>query len=268
MSRTSVRPKRTEQLYRKVLVAGSGRMGTPIAHYLRELGYDAYTIDSSAPKTLDHRDLRADVTDSSVNALIRGFDMVISSLPYYLNTSLAERCFKQGTMYMDLGGRKDVTAKINKMSEEFDTYAMTDMGLAPGLVNHIGIDMVKNLKESEVNIDTVRMYCGGVAKNRWLDDPYNHIPTWSWDGLYNEYRDDCEILQDGEIVTVPALGGNKRTVLRFNGDLPINMEAFYTSGGVGHSLEQFKKMGHWLNWYSWLNQFYQCDVSHRSCSKP
>ena len=59
------------------------------------------------------------------------------------------------------------------------------------------------------------------------------------DGLINEYRDDCLILEDGEIKTVKGMDG----VEQIEGNNFGRMEAFYTSGGASHSIHSMKERG-------------------------
>ena len=62
--------------------------------------------------------------------------------------------------------------------------------------------------------------------------------TWSFDGLINEYKDDCVVLKDRLILTASGMDGLE-TVASSLGDL----EAFYTSGGVAHSITSMLKRG-------------------------
>jgi len=63
--------------------------------------------------------------------------------------------------------------------------------------------------------------------------------TWSVDGLINEYRDDCLVLEDGEIKTVKGMSG----VEDIEGKKFGKMEAFYTSGGASHSIHSMQSRG-------------------------
>jgi saccharopine dehydrogenase-like NADP-dependent oxidoreductase len=86
--------------------------------------------------------------------------------------------------------------------------------------------------------EDILMMVGGIPANP-TNPPLNYEVTWSYDGLINEYRDDCKILKDGEIQTVKGMAGLSKVQGTEIGDL----EAFYTSGGISHTLEDMKKRG-------------------------
>ena len=63
--------------------------------------------------------------------------------------------------------------------------------------------------------------------------------TWSYDGLLNEYRDNCIALINGEQITVNGMDG-----YQFPIDSEIGpLEAFYTSGGAAHTVAIMQERG-------------------------
>ena len=84
------------------------------------------------------------------------------------------------------------------------------------------------------------MMVGGLPEyHQSTKNPLRYAVTWSVDGLINEYRDDCLILEDGEIKTVKGMDG----VEQIEGNNFGRMEAFYTSGGASHSIHSMKERG-------------------------
>jgi saccharopine dehydrogenase-like NADP-dependent oxidoreductase len=63
--------------------------------------------------------------------------------------------------------------------------------------------------------------------------------TWSIDGLINEYKDDCLILEDGEIKTARGMDG----LVELETEKLGKLEAFYTSGGASHSIYSMQARG-------------------------
>jgi organic radical activating enzyme len=89
-------------------------------------------------------------------------------------------------------------------------------------------------------------------KTSWYNDRYGDrssyifssycIPngiTWSVDGLVNEYKDDCIILENGMIYSAKGMDGLEEIETKNLGKL----EAFYTSGGASHTIESMKSKG-------------------------
>ena len=224
----------------KALIFGVGRMGQCIAYAMDELGYDVICADT-VPTEYRLKGLVKKYTfiqlksDKSFKKAIKDVepDIVISSLPYHQLLPVATYCITNDIRYCDLGGRVDVSEDINQLAKEKATKPVfTDLGLAPGWINIVTEHLVSGLSK----VDDIRMYVGGlpVLKN----NPLNYLVTWSVDGLLNEYVDDCSILKNGKLVTVPGMTG-LQTVKTGLDDL----EAFYTSGGASHTLDRMKKRG-------------------------
>jgi saccharopine dehydrogenase-like NADP-dependent oxidoreductase len=162
-------------------------------------------------------------------------DIVISSLPYLYTERVARDCIQQGIRYCDLGGKVSVSTSINEYASEVATAPVfTDLGLAPGWVNILAEQGYKRVYDAT----DVKMMVGGIPLNR-PKGPLKYFMTWSLDGLLNEYRDDCEILQDGQIHTVPGLSNLETIDPEWAGC--VALEAFCTSGGAAHTIKSMQK---------------------------
>jgi|10_taG_2_1085330.scaffolds.fasta_scaffold00238_10 saccharopine dehydrogenase-like NADP-dependent oxidoreductase len=221
-------------------IFGLGRMGQCIAYAMSKLGYKIVCADV-IPAEYKLKGLVKDYefihlkTDKAFKKVIRDHepDIVISSLPYHQLLPIASYCITNNIRYCDLGGRVDVSEEINQLAKAKGVKPVfTDLGLAPGWVNIVS----EHLANTIDNVDTVNMYVGGlpVLKNNLL----NYMVTWSIDGLLNEYVDDCLILRNKKLITVPGMDGLE-TINTCLGEL----EAFYTSGGASHTLNSMKEKG-------------------------
>lgn len=235
----------------KAVIFGLGRMGTAIAYGMNKLGYKVHCADK-VPTEYRLKGLvkgakfnlikkQKDITDLLIYTKP---DIVISSMPYHQLWPVAKACIDRGIRYCDLGGRVDVSEKINDYAKTKGTKPVfTDLGLAPGWVNILGESMVGHPVSPP---DRVELMVGGLPSKVVTNDTYNspnwnplnYQVTWSVDGLINEYRDDCLVLKDGETVTVPGMDG----LVYVNSELG-QLEAFYTSGGASHTIESMKKRG-------------------------
>ncbi len=219
---------------KRVLVVGAGRMGKAIAFGLDKLDCDVYLVDNNldaAKKTAI--DLGWSEDKASDNANLGAVDAVISAATYTANLEIAKKAIENGLPYFDLGGHVRTSKSIQEYARTNNGLVFTDLGLAPGLVNILGefaLDDLERMGEKPVSID---LRVGG------LPSPYadmgllKYNMTWSVEGLINEYLDKCKILEDGEVVEVDGLTGLEE--LDF-GDHQ-KFEAFYTSGGLSHTLD-------------------------------
>lgn len=221
----------------KAVVAGAGRMGQAIAWAMDKLGYEIILADNN-PKNLFSKDYNfSKLTLVQSNGkdydFIHNADVVISAMPYHQNLTLASLCVKNGVKYCDLGGSVSVSDQINSLGRSVsDTTLMTDLGLAPGWVNIIA----EHIVSEKPNSSDVSMMVGGLPK-----EPNNYLKyncTWSYDGLINEYRDNCEILVNGMQTLVSGMDG----LVTVDTSLGA-LEAFYTSGGASHTIKALQQKG-------------------------
>jgi saccharopine dehydrogenase-like NADP-dependent oxidoreductase len=233
----------------KAVVLGVGRMGAAITWAAKELGFDVVCADinEDAYKNVIEalfgdeydidvyhiKDLEKDM--SGIDSEFRP-DVVISSLPYHQTEIAARYCIDNGLRYCDLGGRVDVSHRINEYAKEKATKpVMTDLGLAPGWVNILAEQGCRDIHKP---VNAVKMMVGGLPSAK-INHPLDYVVTWSVDGLINEYRDDCEVLEDGKIKMVAGMSGLETIDCGVLGKL----EAFYTSGGASHTIQSMKKRG-------------------------
>ena len=231
----------------RAVILGVGRMGTAIAHAMDKLGYNLICMDANpdAQSNMPESDIKGTHVFYNVNSpadIISRFngiaspDIVISSLPYHQTKAVADMCILNGWRYCDLGGRVDVSAEINKHAAKATAPIFTDLGLAPGWVNILAEQGYKRVYDAT----DVKMMVGGIPLNR-PKGPLKYFMTWSMDGLLNEYRDDCEVLIDGEIKTVPGLSYIETVDPEWDGC--VALEAFCTSGGAAHTTRRMKARG-------------------------
>ena len=226
---------------KKVGVIGLGQMGRVIAWGMQELGHSLVLVDSNAKsrhackELLDLGDLH--VFGDCQQDLIE-CSLVISALPYHQNLNVAKFCIENGIKYCDLGGRVDVSEQINRHASNGTAPVMTDLGLAPGWVNIVA-EHLYHRKAADLRgraPERIDMMVGGLPV-----DPHNFLKygcTWSYDGLINEYKDDCEVLIHKAKSIVEGMEGLKHVDTKIG-----RLEAFYTSGGMSHTLNVMERRG-------------------------
>ena len=225
----------------KAAIFGVGRMGQAIGYAMDKLGYELIVFDpireciGNLENLIDKNVKHCDGIDEQAVTDAQP-DIVISSLPYHQTKTVAEICVRHGFRYCDLGGRVDVSAEINELGQLSSTPIFTDLGLAPGWVNILAEQGYKRVYDAT----DIKMMVGGIPLNR-PKGPLKYFMTWSMDGLLNEYRDDCEILVDGKIKTVPGLSHLESVDPEW--DQCIFLEAFCTSGGAAHTTQRMKRRG-------------------------
>ena len=231
----------------KIGIVGAGNMGKAIAWAMEQLGYDLVILDCDgsalnvANELLNgnHELCAISGAPHGRNNIIAGCSAVISSLPYHKNLDLATFCIDRQIPYFDLGGSVKVSDDIHSYARLHATKpVLTDLGLAPGWVNIIAEDMYQLwIQKKDTAPNTITMMVGGLPQHP--DNTLKYTCTWSYDGLVNEYRDDCIVLIDGWPKIVEGMGG-----YQFPVDSEIGpLEAFYTSGGAAHTIATMQERG-------------------------
>ena len=229
---------------KNVGVIGLGQMGRVIAWAMQSLGHslvlvDCYKESRSLCKGLldEYLPDNGHIFANDKTALLE-CSIVISALPYHQNSKVAKLCIDNGIRYCDLGGNVDVSEEINKYAAKGVSPVMTDLGLAPGWVNIVAEHLYrqKSVELEGKAPERIDMMVGGLPK-----DPHNFLKyscTWSYDGLINEYKDGCEILSGKAKKNVPGMEGLKHVKTKLG-----TLEAFYTSGGMSHTMGLMERRG-------------------------
>ncbi len=161
----------------------------------------------------------------SLEHFLREADVVLSCVPYWMHPRVAAIAILERTHMVDLGGNTDITMQTLELDEEAKRAGVTvvpDAGLAPGLVNSVGLALIERLDETE----SVRLYCGVLPQNP--QPPFNYKLTFNVEGLVTEYDFQATVLRGGEVVAVDTLDELEEVHLDELGP----MEAFTTSGGT------------------------------------
>jgi len=227
---------------KKILIFGAGKIGSLMALLLYHskaydvvvadiafTGNDIQKISKSCPdlplKTIDithEEEVKTFFHDHQ-------FDVIISCLPYFLTTQVANLAKVNHCHYFDLTEDTKTTEKIKELAKDEAKVFVPQCGLAPGLIGIIAHSMMQHFSD----IDSVRMRVGALPENS--NNALKYALTWSTDGLINEYDNLCNALENGEIVQNRPLEGLE--TIQIDG---LFYEAFNTSGGLGSLPELYQ----------------------------
>ena len=221
------------------LILGAGLQPRAIVHYLllcpdttEVLVVDGIKgkAEALAASFADRR-ARGETRDVSVitsmSRLMRGFDAVVSAVPYDFNAPLTRAAIRAETHFVDLGGNNDVEARQIALSDAAANVGVAvapAQGIAPGAVSVLVAHLMKLLPAEKY--DRVEIFVGGIPQEPV--PPIGYALVFSEHGLFNEYLEDTEILQDGQRTLVESLTGIEP--VRFPPPYG-ELEAAYTSGG-------------------------------------
>lgn len=222
----------------KILILGAGNIGKQIAKNLHDDTENEVTLADIHEKALQSEDLKNLYvqlehidTDSKLDDLMKDAYLVMNALPHTENKRIASLAHQHKTHYFDLSEDVESTNFIKKLAlgqtiADKDTFFMPQCGLAPGFINVLANGMIKGFDE----VYDVKMRVGALPLAPSNAFKYNF--TWSVDGLINEYINDANAIENGNITTVKGMEGLEHITID-----GIEYEAFNTSGGAGSMIE-------------------------------
>lgn len=218
-----------------VMITGAGKIGSLIACLLAESNdYQVHLADMEFSGTDVTRLLHAmpdiktvalDVKDQlATQTYIQKHNIiaVISSLPYFLNTYVAQAAKAAKAHYFDLTEDTSITAVVKAIAEDATTAFVPQCGLAPGFISIAANSLMQEFEQCL----HAKLRVGALPQR--ASNALHYSLTWSTDGVINEYGNPCHGIEAGSEVTLAPLEGWES--IQIDG---CEYEAFNTSGGLG-----------------------------------
>ncbi len=212
-----------------IAILGLGKVGTLAGELLHNSGFSVTGIDSRTVTDLPFSSKALDVSDlNALREALAGQDAVLSCLPFFLNVGVAQIAHDLGLNYFDLTEDVPTTKAILEMSKTSKGLMAPQCGLAPGFVGIVGADLISQFESCR----SCRMRVGALPQNPTGQMGYSF--NWSPEGVVNEYLNDCEVLENGQIKWVSPMEWVEKVMID-----GIELEAFTTSGGLGTMCETY-----------------------------
>lgn len=213
----------------KVAVLGLGKVGHLAAELLVEAGFDVTGIDARAVSGTPFPAKVVDLGDTAaVRGALEGEEAVLSCLPYHLNKGISTAAHALGLHYFDLTEDVPTTRHIRELAETSKGVMAPQCGLAPGFVGIVAA----HLAEMFERVRSIRMRVGALPQHP--TGLLGYAFNWSPEGVVNEYLNDCEVIEEGELKTISAMEWVE--TIYVDG---VKLEAFTTSGGLGTMCETY-----------------------------
>jgi saccharopine dehydrogenase-like NADP-dependent oxidoreductase len=215
---------------KSVFVLGLGKIGELVALLLHAAGFRVTGADLRETVDQPFAAIRLKGSDpAELKERMKGYDAVVSCLPYAYNSSVAAAAHKLGIHYFDLTEDVRTTQAILRMSPTARAVMGPQCGLAPGFIAIVGAA----LAESFGRIRSIKLRVGALPQNP--TGLLGYAFNWSPEGVVNEYLNDCEVIEDGERKWVSPLEWLETIVIH-----GVQLEAFTTSGGLGTMCETYQ----------------------------
>ena len=174
--------------------------------------------------------------DEVVRHLVKKFDGVLASTPFYVNKRIAAACNDYGVDYFDLTESIDVSQFVAGLQ---NSKFIPQCGLAPGMVSVIANNMAKEFEE----VRDIHIRVGALPQT--VNNYMRYNRTWNTEGLINEYCNLCITLKQGHILWADPL--TDQETIFIDG---IEFEAANTSGGIGTLANTYTQKAETVNYKS------------------
>ena len=215
--------------FTRVAVLGLGKVGHLAAELLDEAGFEVTGIDARAVSGTPFPAEVVDLADTdAVRDALEGQEAVLSCLPYHLNKGVSSAAHALGLHYFDLTEDVPTTKHIRELAKTSKGVMAPQCGLAPGFVGIVGA----HLADIFERVRSIRMRVGALPQHP--TGLLGYAFNWSPEGVVNEYLNDCEVIEEGELKTISAMEWLE--TIYVDG---VKLEAFTTSGGLGTMCETY-----------------------------
>ncbi len=213
-----------------IAVLGLGKVGALAGVLLQEAGFAVTGFDNrTLQQPHPYATRRCEVASTEdLQGKLRGFDAVLSCLPYHLNVGVATVAHALGMHYFDLTEDVDVTRAIREMSPTAAGVMAPQCGLAPGFIGIVGAHLANPFESTRA----IKLRVGALPQNP--TGLLGYAFNWSPEGVVNEYLNDCEVIENGEHKWVSPMEWIETLYIQ-----GVKLEAFTTSGGLGTLCETF-----------------------------
>lgn len=209
-----------------IAVLGAGMVGRAIAvdlaknHTVTSFDLNASNFEIVKKHNAAIQTVAADLSqfDEYTNWLTP-FDMVVTAVPGFMGYRTLQAVINAGKNVVDISFFPEDVLQLNELAKQKNVTVITDCGVAPGMSNFI----IGRYNE-EMKIDSFECYVGGLPKER--KPPFQYKAPFSPVDVIQEYIRPARLVENGSIVTKPALSEREIMVFDEIGEL----EVFNTDG--------------------------------------
>jgi saccharopine dehydrogenase-like NADP-dependent oxidoreductase len=212
----------------RVVVLGAGRVGKAIAADLsNDFDVTSADISQDALQSLSSRyPLNTRVMDlgnaAEVGDAVRDADLVVSAVPGHMGFNTLKTIIAKKKDVVDISFFAEDAFELDELARRNNITAAVDCGLAPG-----NPDFLAGFFATQMQILDFEFMVGGLHFGR--TGPHQYLPTFSPVDVWEEYTRPARYVQDGKLITMPALSEPELVEFQISGRTLL-LEAFNTDG--------------------------------------
>src|SRR3990167_10819430 len=205
--------KQDESKIKKVLVLGAGYVTAGLINVLSQDSDTHITIASQLLEEAEKFASIANIKAVELNILeniprtielIQTHDVVISILPQFFHTQIAELCIKYKRNMLTASYIKPEMKALDEKAKQAGIVILNEIGLDPGIDHMSAVKMIAEIKAKGGVVRSFRSICGGLPAPEFADNPFYYKFSWSPRGVLEAGKNPAMYLKDGEIVKIPG----------------------------------------------------------------
>ncbi|HTS02459.1 MAG TPA: saccharopine dehydrogenase C-terminal domain-containing protein [Thermoanaerobaculia bacterium] len=191
---------------KSVTVLGAGLVGAFVARTLAEDGFEVTAVDRSeaalgslagVPRLAARR---ADLADpSAVAAAVAGADVVAGAVPGFLGHAMLKTVLDCGKPVSDISFAPEDPLALDALAKAKGVPAIVDCGVSPGLSNLACGRAAAHFDA----LDSIVISVGGLPSRP--RPPWDYCAVFSPTDVIEEYTRPARVVENGRLVTKPAL---------------------------------------------------------------
>ena len=198
-------------LKKKILVLGSGLVSRPGVTYLLGKENLSLTVASNefpaAEKLVkgfkNGKALLINVNDkSTVDALVKEHDIIVSLLPWVFHVQVAELCIKNNKHMATASYVSEGMRKLNADAKSKGLLFLNEIGVDPGIDHMSAMKIIDEVYHDGGKVIHFYSYCGGLPAPKDNDNPFGYKFSWSPKGVVLASRNPAQFLENGKVVEI------------------------------------------------------------------
>ena len=211
---------------KKIAVLGAGMVGRTIALDLaKKFEVTSVDISDDSLQFLRQKDpginiLKRDLKDyNSYHDLLSSFDLVVTAVPGFMGYKTLEAVILSKKNVVDISFFPENALELDALAKQENVTAIVDCGVAPGMSN-----LILGYHNERMQVENFECMVGGLPKKRIK--PFEYKAPFSPIDVIEEYTRPARFIEDGKLVTKPALTDAEIIQFKNIGQL----ESFNTDG--------------------------------------
>lgn len=210
----------------KIIVLGAGMVGSAMAIDLsKKFNVSVADLSDKALERLKQKNqsintIQANLKDKSLlTSIISPFDIIVCAVPGFMGFETLRTIIEAGKNVVDISFFPENSLELDALAKQKNVTAIVDCGVAPGMDN-----IILGYYNEKMKLSDFECLVGGLPKvKKW---PFNYKAPFSPIDVIEEYTRPARYVENGKIVTKPAMSDIEHVEIKGVGTL----ETFNSDG--------------------------------------